>query len=269
MASPGLLNHIVSINHVAHSFKATDHSSIVMQIDFELTTRGPGIFRCPNGMHNDPIYQQLIHNTIRMAVYDCISSRPLLREFEIGRLRHRITLEEKLQCIQKDSILEPTTATFQAWLKTQIAFLLSCEPTIEDLLSRDINVSNPALHEYVLAKVKTESLSYAKASTKEFHDNTEILKVELNELINSDDPNNTRKITDLEVQLATIEEEYLVKELEYKDNFSVLEDEKPTRNFLNLESSKGGYNGSMEPSMYSSLRVTIIKSTSPSTNKII
>jgi exonuclease III len=38
MASPGLLNHIVSINHVAHPFKATDHSSIVMQIDFELTT---------------------------------------------------------------------------------------------------------------------------------------------------------------------------------------------------------------------------------------
>ena len=64
---------------------------------------------------------------------------------------------------------------------------------IDELLSRELNVSNPSLHEYVLAKVKAESLSYAKASTKEYHDNTEQLKVELNDLINSDDPNNTKK----------------------------------------------------------------------------
>ena len=60
----------------------------------------------------------------------------------------------------------------------------------------------PGLHEYLLA----ESLIYAKSSTKEHHENIEQLKTELKDLINYDDSTNTNKITDIEVQLATIED---------------------------------------------------------------
>ena len=38
------------------------------------------------------------------------------------------------------------------------------------------------------------------------------------------------------------EQEHLERELQLKENFTLLEDEKPTCNFLNLESTKGGYN---------------------------
>ena len=38
------------------------------------------------------------------------------------------------------------------------------------------------------------------------------------------------------------EQEHLERELQFKENFTLLEDEKATKNFLNLESTKGGYN---------------------------
>jgi hypothetical protein len=36
--------------------------------------------------------------------------------------------------------------------------------------------------------------------------------------------------------------EHLERELQFKENFTLLEDEKPTKKILNLESTKGGYN---------------------------
>jgi hypothetical protein len=38
------------------------------------------------------------------------------------------------------------------------------------------------------------------------------------------------------------EKEHLERELQFKENFSLLEDKKPTICFENLESTKGGYN---------------------------
>ena len=39
-----------------------------------------------------------------------------------------------------------------------------------------------------------------------------------------------------------IEEMQIADELKFKDNFTLLQDKRPSKNFLNLESSKGGYN---------------------------
>ena len=64
---------------------------------------------------------------------------------------------------------------------------------------------------------------------------------ELNNLINSD-TNNTERIQLLENEILQTELEHVSRELQFKENFTLLEDEKPSRNFLNLESTKGGYN---------------------------
>ena len=64
---------------------------------------------------------------------------------------------------------------------------------------------------------------------------------ELNNLINSD-TNNTERIQLLENEILQTELEHVSRELQFKENFTLLEDEKPSKNFLNLESTKGGYN---------------------------
>ena len=70
------------------------------------------------------------------------------------------------------------------------------------------------------------------------------LEEELNDLVNSNDPDLAAKIRNLKEELNLKEQEHLERELQFKENFTLLEDEKPTKNFLNLESTKGGYNES-------------------------
>ena len=65
---------------------------------------------------------------------------------------------------------------------------------------------------------------------------------ELNDLINSDTIDNVERIWLLEGEILQSELEHLSLDLKFKENFTLLEDEKPTKNFLNLESTKGGYN---------------------------
>ena len=61
-------------------------------------------------------------------------------------------------------------------------------------------------------------------------------------MVNSDSINSAEQILILEGELLQKDQEFLEQELKFKENFTLLEDEKPTKNFLNLESTKGGYN---------------------------
>ena len=68
------------------------------------------------------------------------------------------------------------------------------------------------------------------------------LEDELTRLINCDSAESVVQIRTIEDKLAQVEQEFLEKELKFKENFTLLEDEKPSKHFLNLESTKGGYN---------------------------
>jgi hypothetical protein len=118
-----------------------------------------------------------------------------------------------------------------------LGMILSNEPTLDSLLKRPLAVSNATLHEFILHKLKQVTLSFSKTLKK-----TAKLEEELNDLVNSNDPDSADKIRNLEEVLNLKEMEHLERELQIKENFTLLEDEKPTTNFLNLESTKGGYN---------------------------
>ena len=87
-------------------------------------------------------------------------------------------------------------------------------------------------------KLKEVTLSFSKTLKTNTKRETAKLEEELNDLVNSNDPNSAAKIRDLEEELNLKEQEHLERELQFKENFTLLEDEKATKNFLNLESTK-------------------------------
>ena len=120
--------------------------------------------------------------------------------------------------------------------------LLSNEPTNEELLQNTLTISKSALLEYVLLQMKTDTIAYTKHN-KFLQNNAEKeLKQELQTLISNDINNlNIEQITSTQEKLKEFEMKKLFDILSTKKNFLLLEDERPTKTFLNIENSKEGY----------------------------
>ena len=65
LISPSLAIHLKNVQHIAHHYENTDHSTISLDIDITNSEKGKGIFRCPPNIHNNIDYQILIKNTIK------------------------------------------------------------------------------------------------------------------------------------------------------------------------------------------------------------
>ena len=185
LSSPSLIPSIKQITHHAHNYLNTDHSSIVLDIDLTNTPRGKGIFRCPPNAHNDILYQKLIKNSIKSAIFSCLIPTKK-SELEIALFESRIKLEEELHSLQTKTHFW-NTHTRQNTLQYTIAQLLSHEPTNEALINRPLSISKPQLLEFVLQKIKEDTIVYSTRE-KTIHNKTETeLKATLQELISQPD----------------------------------------------------------------------------------
>ena len=72
LISPSLAPYLTNVQHIAHHYDNTDHSTISLEIDITKSTQGKGIFRCPPNLHNDINYQILIRNTIKKAIFSAL-----------------------------------------------------------------------------------------------------------------------------------------------------------------------------------------------------
>ena len=63
---------------------------------------------------------------------------------------------------------------------------MSLEPTNEELLEKELTISKPALLEYVLLQMKTNTINYLKSHTLAQKDQENQLKEELQTLITED-----------------------------------------------------------------------------------
>ena len=63
--SPSLVAHLKKVQHIAHHYDNTDHSTVALEIDITNSEMGKGIFRCLPNIHNNTDYQILIKNTIK------------------------------------------------------------------------------------------------------------------------------------------------------------------------------------------------------------
>ena len=122
-----------------------------------------------------------------------------------------------------------STQERQKSLQSTIGILLSNEPTMEELLENDLEISKATLLELTLTNMKNETIKFAKR-TKIRDDHTdETLKEELQELICEDiDDTNLEEIHAKQEELGAFEELKLFNILSKKKNFLLLDDERPT-----------------------------------------
>ena len=132
-------------------------------------------------------------------------------QIEVEISRHRQKIEAELN--EKITNNDPKDINRINKLQMHLGMILSNEPTIECLIKRPLAVSNATLHEFILMKLKEVTLSFSKTLKTNTKRETAKLEEELNDLVNSNDPNSAVKIRILEEELNLKEQEHLEREL--------------------------------------------------------
>ena len=240
LMSPCIIPFVKDVTHMANNYINTDHATLVIDIDTTNTCKGKGTFRSPPNAHNDPIYVKLIKNTIKRALYSCLVKNQRT-DLEIALLESRIKLEEELYSLETKV---PSWNTYQRQnsLKLTISILLSNEPTNEILVNRDTTISKPNLLEFILQKMKDDTIIFARNQKKTNTKTSSELKETLQSLLSEPESlENTMYILDTQNRLETHETTLMHDTLSKKANFNLLENERPSRSFLNMENSRSGY----------------------------
>ena len=240
LISPSLAPYLKNVQHIAHHYENTDHSTISLEIDITCSEKGKGIFRCPPNIHNNIDYQILIKNTIKKAIFSSLEKNEKIKVQE-ALFDTRIKLYEEYTSLQR-KVPNWNTQSRKHTLEYTMNLLLSNEPTNEELLQNNLTISKSALLEFTLLQMKTDTIEYTKLN-KIVHDNAESkLKEELQTLISEDiNDANLEQIQTAQAKLKEFETKKLFDILTTKKNYLLLDDEQPTKTFLNLESSKAGY----------------------------
>ena len=132
-----------------------------------------------------------------------------------------------------------STQTRQISIEITIGNLLSLEPTNEELLEEKLTMSRLLLLEYVLSKMKNETITYAKL-TKHTQDKTgDTLRTNLSTLLS--EPETPNNLNEIQNTLQAHEENIIHNLLSKQADYNLLEGERPTKNFLNMENAKQGY----------------------------
>ena len=230
LISPSLAPYLKNVEHIAHHYDNTDHSTISLEIDITNSQNGKGIFRCPANIQNDTDYQILIKNSIKKSIFSCLETTPKI-QVQDALFDTRIKLYEEYKSLHT-KIPNWNTQVRSNTLEYTINLLLSNEPTNEELLQNKLSISKPALLEYVLLQMKTDTIAYMKTN-KQAHNNLETeLKDKLQNLISDDISNeNLEQITATQAALKELETKKIYDILSTKKNYLLLEDERPTKTF--------------------------------------
>ena len=240
LISPSLIPSLKNVTHIAHNFDNTDHSTIALEIDITNSTKGKGLFRCPPHLHQNIDYQILIKNTIKKAIFSCTAKTQKINLQE-ALFDTRIKLYEEYMSLHTKTP-NWNTQDRKDTLEYTMNLLLSQEPTNEQLLENNLTINKAALLEYILLQMKTDTIEFMKRSHKVEQNIEKTLREELQTLIEEDiDDSNIEQIYTIESHIKDIETKKLYDALLKKHNYTLLDDERPTKTFLNLENSKGGY----------------------------
>ena len=119
---------------------------------------------------------------------------------------------------------------------------MSMEPTNEALINRPLSISKPQLLEFILLKIKDDTIVYSSRERAHLNNNEAKLKDTLQKLLcEPESDENILQIHNTQTQLENLETKLLYNSLSKKANFNLLENERPSKSFLSMENSKQGY----------------------------
>ena len=102
-------------------------------------------------------------------------------------------------------------------------------------------ISKKALHEFLLVKCKEQMIEFTKKfKLRGNAPKINKLKAKLTRVIN--EGGSSEEILDIQSQMRELVDEDVMSALKNRKNYSILEDERPSKPFLNLENAKRGYN---------------------------
>ena len=72
LISPSLLHAVKKIEHVNYGRRVSDHSAVVMTLDWAETDKGQGVFRCGAETHKNKYYPDIIFCSFYKSVLDYV-----------------------------------------------------------------------------------------------------------------------------------------------------------------------------------------------------
>ena len=245
LVTPRLLEHITKANYVYLGKEISDHSSTTFTIDLEKHEQGKGMFRANPSLLNHSNYITLIKNVIYSVILDAIKlDVPNIFIDANHKFLEMITLQEELLGVEMLKSGKGWQVTNRIEELNTLLMEKKAEMyTIDDLLGQPLNTDLPTLLESVMCSVRSHTISY-QGTVKALRQNKKLeIKKKLEEL-NSilDDGNNEEEIEILETQLKDMTDEMLQEQGSFYKSHELLNDCRITKEFLRLESRKGGYN---------------------------
>ena len=243
LASPPLLEHIVSIDHHYIDEELTDHSATVIKVDITKYPKGPGVFRAHPLIEQNKTYASLISNTIRAAILDNIEDKDQTIHDNIQILKTKCSLQEELHTIvqlQKNHKWE--TRDRQTELTTKIVEL-SLQEVQQETLLKDykLSTSYSGILTQIISHIQQETIHFQKLLFSERKATKRKLNTLMNKYCNDENPSSQRAFYQARGELRGMEEEELIEQAQKLAAFHLLNDELPSKAFINIESKKVGY----------------------------
>ena len=101
LLSPSLLDAVKSIEHIYYGRRISDHSAVVMKLDWAETNTGQGIFRCGADTHKNKKYQELIRDSFRLNLLDFVGDTSKQNELR-STLGHILALKATRDKVSND-----------------------------------------------------------------------------------------------------------------------------------------------------------------------
>ena len=243
MASPPLMEHIMSTEHHYIDEELTDHSATVIKIDITKYPKGPGVFRAHPLIEQDPTYSALIRNTIRANILESVTNKDQAIHDNIIMLKTKCNLQEELHSIrklQKDHNWQ--TNERQQELLENIVKISRNELPLDTILDKyQLTASYCGTLTHIISQIQMETIH----NQKQLFSTRKATKKKLNEIINKEcnenNPSSKKSFFKAREELRKLEETELLEQAQKLAAFKLLNDELPTKAFINLESKKMGY----------------------------
>ena len=124
-------------------------------------------------------------------------------------------------------------------IKEDYAIALSVEPTMEEINDLPSDNRKGTELEMILMELKDLTINFTKNETKTRKDAFKGLTKDLTEAEGINDSNNAKILRE---KIKLLEEKFIEEECAKRKTYTILEDERPSQRFLNIESRKQGYN---------------------------
>merc|ERR1712002_59874 len=277
LISPTLMHAVKNIEHVNYGRRVSDHSAVILTLDWAETDKGQGVFRCGAETHKNKNYQELMHCSFYKSIIDYIDNPELQDDLRV-KINQILKLTIKRNKISNDLEIDPAMKEDTLFVLEDTIRALTRElPDLQGIIATHVPGKAMNALVFLLTKAAEDTRRFNKqAAGTRSKERVKIL-ANLNTVLQN--PQSTvHEIEDAEAALIAFDEEDIRKILLKNENFRMFDDEKSSKAFLTLENCKSQYNNNVShlevvdeviDNTANPPKITKIKTTSTDPKKIL